>query len=152
MVSVFFIMSNKCLILRISVRKFVSWRIWNFQCCVALLIIKSLSPWPPFDHANIIYDKPNNDSFYKKVEIVRYRACLGPFKEHPEINFVRNWSLNHLVIDVSIESLFSFIKLSVTCHQHIFMLIWAIILHLHFTIQGCHMKILLGLYHIERKP
>ena len=74
-----------------------------------------------------------------------------PIEEHLGINFIRYLGLNHLVIDVGIKNLLSFIKLSATCHQHILPLTWAEILHLAFITRGCNFKILLGIYYAERK-
>ena len=72
-------------------------------------------------------------------------------KEHLGINFIRYLGLNHLVIDVGIKNLLSFIKLSTTCHQHILPLTWAEILHLAFITRGYNFKTLLGIYYAERK-
>ena len=41
---------------------------------------------PHLDYANIIYDKPNNDSFSQKIKNIQCKACLvitGLLKEHP---------------------------------------------------------------------
>ena len=46
-------------------------------------------------------------------------SITGLFKEHLEINFIRNQDFDHLVIDNGIENLLFLIRLSVTCHQHI---------------------------------
>ena len=32
---------------------------------------------PHFDYGNIVYDKPNNESFQSKIEKVQYRRCLA---------------------------------------------------------------------------
>ena len=32
---------------------------------------------PNLDHGNIIFDKPNNESFKSRIESIQYKACIG---------------------------------------------------------------------------
>ena len=81
-------------------------------------------------------------------------------KEHLGINFIRYLGLNHLVIDVGIKNLLSFIKLSTTCRQHILPLTSApthLTAYLSRNTPSClyntryNFKILLEIYYAERK-
>ena len=42
----------------------------------SLLTIYNFFVRPNFDYADIIYDKPLNESFRKKIELVQYNAAL----------------------------------------------------------------------------
>ena len=40
---------------------------------------------PNLDYGDIIFDKPNNESFKSRIQSIQYKACiekLEPFKEH----------------------------------------------------------------------
>ena len=47
----------------------------NFPCDTLLKICKSFIT-PHLDHGDIIYDKPNNESFENKLENIHYKACI----------------------------------------------------------------------------
>ena len=43
----------------------------------ALLTIYKSFVRPHLDYGDILYDKPNNENFQKKLEKVKYRTCLA---------------------------------------------------------------------------
>ena len=48
---------------------------------------------PHFDHGDIIYDKPNKESFKSKIENIQYKVCLQElvsFKESLVNAFIKN--------------------------------------------------------------
>ena len=49
---------------------------------------------PNLDYADIIYDKPFNDSFKRKIEMIHYKAALvitGAIKETSRDRLPRAW-------------------------------------------------------------
>ena len=55
------------------------------------------------------------------------------------------------MISGGVGNLFSFIKLSITCHQHILLLTWAITLYLPLITPGYHIKDFKEIYYEEWK-
>ena len=45
-----------------------------------------------FLYGDIIYDKPNNESFKNKIKNIQYKACIAitDIKEHPVNDFINN--------------------------------------------------------------
>ena len=48
----------------------------NIPCDAHLNIYKSFTR-PHLDFGDVIYDKPNNESFKNKIENTQYKACIA---------------------------------------------------------------------------
>ena len=79
----------------------------------ALLLIYKSFVRSHLDSGDIVYNKPNNESFTSRLERVQYKACLTitmPFKVHLLNAFTKNLVWNPSVIENRLVSLLFSIK------------------------------------------
>ena len=67
--------------------------------CIALMRINQSFIRPHLDYRDIIYDKPDNESFKNKIEKFQYKVCIAI------TGAVQGTSREHLYQELDLESL-----------------------------------------------
>ena len=65
----------------------------------SLITIYKVFLRPLIDYGDIIYDKPNNDSFYEKLESIQYKAALAI------TGAIQGTSRDRIYAEIGLESL-----------------------------------------------